>query len=309
MNGVKVGLTVVVAALLFVLTAFMFACERVDVGNVGIKINTLGDVRGVEHSPTVSGWVWYNPFSQSVIEFSTVVQTVVWDRVDGEPDESINFGSSEGLNVNADVSVSFRVDPGKAPRLYAKYRQADLEVFAHGFLRNQVKDAINEEASRMAVQTIYGEGKSVLLRKAHTFLDKKLNPDGILIDQLTFNSHLRLPGNVQQAIDQSIAQTQEAQRAQYRVKQVEAEAAQNVAKANGEAAATRARADAEAGAILATAQAQAKANELIRESLTGSLIEYEKIKRWDGKLPMLGSGGGSTIIDLRSAAALDKLDR
>lgn len=44
-------------------------------------------------------------------------------------------------------------------------------------------------------------------------------------------------GNVgtKQAIDQSLAQTQEAQRAQYRVKQVEAEAAQNVAKANGEA--------------------------------------------------------------------------
>jgi regulator of protease activity HflC (stomatin/prohibitin superfamily) len=303
MGGFRLGLVLVVAALLFTIVAFTFACERVDVGNVGIKINTLGDVRGVEHSPTVSGWVWYNPFSQSVIEFSTVVQTVVWDRVDGEPDESINFGSSEGLNVNADVSVSFRVDPGKAPRLYAKYRQADLEVFAHGFLRNQVKDAINEEASRMPVQGIYGEGKSVLLRKAHNFLDKKLNPDGVLIDQLTFNSHLRLPSNVQQAIDQSIAQTQEAQRAQYRVKQVEAEASQNVAKANGEAQATRARSEAEAAAILATAEAQAKANQLIRESLTGNLIEYEKIKRWDGKLPMIG-GTPSTIVDLRTVTAL-----
>lgn len=299
------ALIVVVAVAVFFITAFSFACERIDVGNVGIKINTLGDVRGVEHSPTVSGWVWYNPFSQSVIEFSTVVQTVVWDRVDGEVDESINFGSAEGLNVNADVSVSFRVDPSKAPRLYAKYRQADLEVFAHGFLRNQVKDAINEEASRMPVNVIYGEGKSVLLRKAHQFLDQKLNPDGILIDQLTFNSHLRLPTNVQQAIDQSIAQTQEAQRAQYRVKQVEAEAAQNIAKANGEAQATRARAEAEASAILARAEAQAKANQLIRESLTGNLIEYEKIKRWDGKLPMIGSGP-STIVDLRTAASLDK---
>jgi regulator of protease activity HflC (stomatin/prohibitin superfamily) len=157
----------------------------------------------------------------------------------------------------------------------------------------------------MPVSAIYGEGKSVLLRKVHQFLDRKLNPDGILIDQLTFNSHLRLPINVQQAIDQSIAQTQEAQRAQYRVKQVEAEAAQNIAKANGEAQATRARAEAEAASILARAEAQAKANQLIRESLTGNLIEYEKIKRWDGKLPMIGSGPG-TIIDLRTAASLDK---
>ncbi len=305
MSAIRRLLVLVVAGGVLLAVAFSLACERIDVGNVGIKINTLGDVRGVEHSPTVSGWVWYNPFSQSVIEFSTVVQTMVWDRVDGEVDESINFGSAEGLNVNADVSVSFRVDPSKAPRLYAKYRQADLDVFAHGFLRNQVKDAINEEASRMPVSAIYGEGKSVLLRKAHQFLDKKLNPDGILIDQLTFNSHLRLPANVQQAIDQSIAQTQEAQRAQYRVKQVEAEAAQNIAKANGEAQATRARSEAEAAAILSKAEAQAKGNQLIRESLTGSLIEYEKIKRWDGKLPVVGSGP-STIVDFRSVSALDK---
>jgi len=44
---------------------------------------------------------------------------------------------------------------------------------------------------------------------------------------------------------------------------------------------------------------------LIRESLTGSLIEYEKIKRWDGKLPVVGSGS-STIVDFRSVSALDK---
>ena len=123
--------------------------------------------------------------------------------------------------------------------------------------------------------------------------------------KLTTNAQDLVKAGFAEAIDQSIAQTQEAQRAQYRVKQVEAEAAQNVAKANGDAAATRARADAEAGAILATAEAQAKANQLIRESLTGSLIEYEKVKRWDGKLPMIG-GGGSTIVDLRTAGALDK---
>jgi hypothetical protein len=43
--------------------------------------------------------------------------------------------------------------------------------------------------------------------------------------------------------------------------------------------------------------------------LTGSLIEYEEIERWDGKLPALGSGGSSTIIDRRTASALEKLDK
>lgn len=291
------------------LVVLMGACERVDVGNVGLKINTAGDVRGVENSPTVSGWVWYNPFTQSVIEFSTIVQTVVWAE-----GEAINFGSVEGVNVSADVSVSFRIDPAKAPKLYGRYRQTDLDVFAHGFLRNQVKDAINEIASRMPVTKIYGEGKSELLHGAHDFLTKRLSPDGIIVDQLTFNSHLRLPANVQNSINQSIGQTQEAERARYRVAQIEAEAKQAVARAHGEAESKQAVAEAEANSVLKRAEAQAKANlliaeaqassnKLVRESLTGALIEYEKVKRWDGKLPMIGEGG-QTLLDLRTLGAV-----
>lgn len=303
----------IAGCLLLLLTLmFLFACERINVGNVGIKVNTLGDARGAERAPTVSGWVWYNPFGQAVIEFPTVVQTMLWEKSD-DRDESINFGSREGLNVNADVAVSFRVDPGKAPRLYAKYRQPDLELFGHGFLRNQVKDAVNEVASTMPVQAIYGEGKAELLTRAKAFLHQKLQPDGILIDQLTFNSNLRLPDNVQKAIDQSIAQTQEAQRAEYRVKQIEAEARQAKAKADGEAQATRARADANAyatktnaeanaEAILAAGRAQAQANDLLQRSITPALVDYERARRWDGKLPVVGAGAG-TLVDMRALGA------
>lgn len=289
------------------LVALTTACDRVSVGNVGLLINTMGGSRGVQDAPTVSGWVWYNPFTQDVIEFSTVVQTVVWSG-----GEALNFGSKEGVNVSADVSISFRVDPSKAPRLYGKYRETDLDKFAHGFLRNQVKDSLNEIASKMPVTQIYGEGKSDLLHAAHTFLTKRLGDDGIVIDQLTFNSHLTLPGNVQASINQSIAQTQEAERARYRVAQIEAEAKQAVAKAHGEAEAKQASAEADAFATLKRAESQAKANlliaeaqadsnKLVRESLTESLINYEKVKRWDGKLPMFGAGQQS-IVDLRTLA-------
>lgn len=287
------------------------ACERVSVGNVGLLINTAGDARGVQHAPTVSGWVWYNPFTQDVIEFSTIVQTVIWaDK------EALNFGSVEGINISADVSMSFRVDPAKAPTLYAKYRQTDLDVFAHGFLRNQVKDGLNEIASKMPVTKIYGEGKADLLHHAHEFLIKRLLPDGIIVDQLTFNSHLRLPANVQNSINQSIAQTQDAERARYRVAQIQAEAQQAVAKAKGEGEAKQTAADADAYSTLKRAESQAKANlliagaqadsnKLVRESLTPSLIDYEKVKRWDGKLPMFGAGQQS-IVDLRTLAAVNK---
>lgn len=279
--------------------------ERVNVGNVGLLVRSTGSDRGLADAPIVSGWVNYNPFTEDVIEFPTVLQTVVWTG-----DESISFGSVEGVQVGADVSISFRIDPELAPRFYGKFRQADLEVFAHGFLRNQVRDGLNEIASKMPIVKIYGEGKTELLRGAHKFVADRLRGDGIVVDQLTFNSHLALPGNVQASINNTIAQTQQAEQARNRVAQIEAEAKQRIAAADGEAAARRTSseaaayatlqaAEAEAKASLLIASSQAEANRKLRESVSPQLIELEKIKRWDGRLPILGEGA-RTLVDLRS---------
>lgn len=280
-------------------------CTRIDATSVGLMIDTAGDTRGVQNAVIVSGWQTYNAFTKDVVEITTVVQTVVWEGA-----EAINFGSVEGVSVSADVSCSFRIEPDKAPTFYRRYRQPDLATFAHGFLRNQVRDSVNEVAGAMPVVRIYGEGKSELLHKAHAFLSKRMAQDGILVDQLTFNNHLRLPPNVQNSINQSIQQTQDAERARNRVAQVQAEAQQRVAQAKGEGEAKQTSAEADAFAVLRRAESQAKAtlmqaeavadgNKRIRESLTPQLIDYEKVQKWDGKLPMIGSGG-STLLDLRT---------
>lgn len=293
--------------LLLAVLLLLSACERVNVGNVGLLINTAGSDRGLQDAPTVSGWVWYNPFTQDVIEFSTIMQTVVWTGA-----EAISFGSTEGVNVAADVSVSFRIDPTKAPKFYGKFRQADLEEFAHGFLRNQVRDALNEAGSTLPVTKIYGDGKTELLHGAHKFVADRLRDDGVLVDQLTFNSHLVLPQNVQESINVTIAQTQQAEQARNRVAQIEAEAKQRVAHANGEASAKQLAADADAYATLKRAESQAKADLLIaeaqaaanaklRQSITKDLVDYERVRKWDGRLPMIGNGA-QTLVDLRTAA-------
>lgn len=294
-----------ILALAVILSACGF--ERIDVGNVGLLVSTVGADRGLQETPIVSGWVNYNPFTEDVIEFPTTLQTLVWSEK-----EAISFGSTEGVSITADVSVSFRIEPQLAPKFYGKFRQTDLEEFAHGFLRNQVRDGLNEIASRMPVAKIYGEGKTDLLHGAHKFVAERLKPDGIEVDQLTFNSHLVLPKNVQDSINITIAQTQQAEQARNRVGQIEAEAQQRIAQAKGEAEAKQTAADADAYAILKRAESQAKAdlavadakaqaNRKMRESITPQLVEYEKVHRWDGKLPMIGTGA-QTLVDLRSIA-------
>jgi regulator of protease activity HflC (stomatin/prohibitin superfamily) len=288
-RGVKwaVGLF---AGFIAVSIVFSNMLTRVEVGNVGLRVNLAGSARGVEEVPTVTGWVWYNPFTEQIVEFPTRVLSVTWtkDVNEGSPsDESITFASGEGLTINADVGFAFHIEPDMAPRLYARFRQADITVLAHGYIRNIVRDALNEVASTMAVQDIYGAKKGELLARAKNHVEVAFRKDGIGVDQLTFAASLRLPETVEVAINRTIEQNQAAIAAQNRVAQVEAEARQKVAQATGEAE-----------AVLTRAKADAEANRLITQSLTPALMEYRRLEKWDGKLPQVTGGGTIPMLDL-----------
>src|SRR5262249_8357062 len=112
---------VLVGLLVLALVVASSSCARVDAGHVGIRVKLAGCSRGVQDAPVVTGWVVFNPLTESIVEFPTSVQNVVWTRDvhEGSPnDESLTFASSEGVTVNADVGLAFHVDGDKAPRLY-----------------------------------------------------------------------------------------------------------------------------------------------------------------------------------------------
>ncbi|MGN6617900.1 MAG: hypothetical protein ACTHJ5_12055 [Ilyomonas sp.] len=46
-------------------------CERIDAGNVGIKVNNAGGERGVSKTEYVTGWVFYSRFISGIYEFPT----------------------------------------------------------------------------------------------------------------------------------------------------------------------------------------------------------------------------------------------
>ena len=271
------------------------SCTRVEVGHVGIRVRLAGSERGVENAPVVTGWVMFNPLTEEIVEFPTNVQNVIWTQSANEGstmDESITFASVEGVSVNADVGLAFHIDGTQAPRLYSRFRETDVSVLAHGYVRNVVREALSEAGSQMTVQDIYGPRKTELLHAAQTRIEEELEADGFVIDQLTFVSALRLPPNVVDSINQAMAATQNAIQAENRVRQVRAEADQSVAEARGQAEAARQRAGGEADALLIRARAEAQANEIIRLSMSPEVVAYRQLQRWDGHLPVVMSGGG-----------------
>lgn len=291
----RIARTVVLglAALACVLVLSCATTKRIDAGHVGIRVRLAGSSRGVQDIPVVTGWVFYNPLTEQIVEFPISVQNVIWTSSPHEGrsvDESITFSSNEGVNVNADVGLSFHIEPHMAPQLYLRFRQNDMALLANGYMRNAVREAFNDAASRMPVQDIYGAAKGALVAEVLGKLRAVLGKDGVIIDQLTINGALRLPENVAQAINRAMEATQIAIQAENRVRQVRAEAEQAVAKAHGEADAARARARGEADATLIRARSEARANQIIRYSTSASVLQYRALERWNGKLPTVNSG-------------------
>ncbi len=269
------------------------ATTRVDAGHVGIRVKLAGSDRGVQDMPVVTGWVFYNPLTEQIVLFPTSVQNVVWTASphEGNPvDESITFSSNEGVNVNADIGLSFHIDPSLAPKLYGRFRLNDLSKLAGGYMRQAVREAFNDVGSRLPVQDIYGAGKSKMLASVTQECRDIFGKDGIVIDQLTINGALRLPQNVADAINRAMEATQNAFQSRNRVAQVEAEATQAITQAHGAAEAARQKAQGEADALLIKARAEAQANEIIRLSMTASVLQYRAIEHWDGKLPEYSAG-------------------
>ncbi len=290
---------------------------RVDAGHVGVRVRLAGSARGVQDMPTVQGWVFFNPLTEQIVQFPTSVQNVVWaaSAAEGAPrDESITFSSKEGASVNADIGIAFHIDPQMAPRLYARFRQADLRVLANTFIRNAVRESINEVGSTMSVQDIYGAGKNKLIGDVQKRVRDVLAPEGMVLDQLTINGALRLPENVVGAINRALEATQNAYQAENRVRQIRAEADQAITSATGAAEAARQKAKGEADAVLIRARAEAQANEIIRLSTTPTVLAYRQIEKWDGRLPVYtASGSGSALplltIDTAKMAEIPEAER
>lgn len=259
---------------------------RVEPGHVGIKVNLYGGNRGVQDLPVVTGMVWYNPWTTSVYEYPTFIQTAVWQR-HGDENEEITFNSKEGLIITADISLSYQLDGTKAPHFYVEFRSDDISHFTHGFFRNIARDAFNEEASSYSVEELYSTRKEEFLAKVRARVNAQVAKYGVTLEQLGFIGAPRLPENVMQALNGKIQAIQDAQSAQNKLQQTIAEAAQRVA----------------------TAQGEARANAALVVSITPELIRWrtlmiqqEAVAKWDGQLPTY-SGNALPFLTLPTQGA------
>ena len=291
------GLFVIASLLLacWIVSAFLVSVTRIEAGYVGVEVNLAGSQRGASEIPVRTGWVVYSPLTTQIIEFPTYVQTVKWTRDTHEGhaiNEEMGFNSKEGMEIFADVSLSYAIDPAKVPDFYVKYRVNNLDHFTHGILRDIVRNSLNEVASTYTVEDIYGEKKARFLDQVAQLIQGKVTNVGVGVQQFGFIGAPRVPGVIAQAITAKAQAIQEAERAKNELATTQAEAAKKIAEADGDAK-----------SAVARAQGEADANRIRQSSLSPQLLELRRLEnqralidRWNGQLPTVESGGQGALM-------------
>jgi regulator of protease activity HflC (stomatin/prohibitin superfamily) len=277
-----VVMIVVLVTALFLLPSTV---TYVNPGYVGIVIHRAGG--GVDKTPLGPGLHFRNPLTTGIEEYPVFMQTLVLAKSSNEGsryNDEINVNSREGQPISLDVSMSFELDPDKAPNLYSTFRR-DIEQIQHSYVKQAIRQALQEVIGNEEIAAVIGPKKADAVNHTQTLLSQRLAQYGIVVKQFTINE-LRAPASVIEAINQKNVMQQQALTAQNELQKNQFQAQGDSIKAAGQAK-----------AILSLAESQAKANELLSRSITANLVQYEMAKKWDGKMPQV-SGSSMPMLQL-----------
>ena len=259
------------------------SCERIDAGHVGVKVNMYGDGKGVDDITEVTGWAFYNPFTQKIYEFPIFVQHKEYVRNEAEGiDESFIVNSKDGSEFHVSPIINYSVQREKVPHIFAKYRR-ELSAIEVGFLKTAVFDAFRLATNKYTADELISNRQTFEL-EVRKLLEEQLVKEGFTINQ--FTSNLVYPETFKKAIEAKNNAVQNALMAENKVKQAEAEAKIKIATAEGNAQ-----------AMLTNARAEAESNKLKQSTLTPMLLQQLWVEKWNGKLPetMLGDKTNAMI--------------
>ena len=266
---------------LFVLFSAMLmlsSCTTVDSGEIGILFHKFASDNesygGVEG--TCKGWVFFNPFTESVFTYPTMVQRKNY--------EAFTVNAKDASVFTMDPQLAYHINPDKATDIFVKYRKP-IEELENGYIRTCIYEAYRTCANQYTSDSLMSS-RANFERDVRERHEKSLAAEGFIVDE--FTSAITPPASLTEMIDAKNRAIQASLKAENEVREAEAKAKIAIAKAKGDGEAMRIKADAEA-----------YYNRTISASLSPLIVQEDFIERWNGELPkIMGSNGN--ILDVKS---------
>jgi len=251
-----------------------FAIEKVDAGHKGLKINLVGDQRGVSSYQYKTGWVFYNTWTEQVLEFPTYQQHIEYE------DQGVILKGGFSAAIKPTFNYSLREDA--IGDMFVNLRLPINEV-EKGWLKNAIIGAVNDVANTWEVDSIFNHRQafeSAIVLECNVRLSKWFN-----VSQLRTN--ITPPEELQESIIAKTKAIQQAEASEQQAIAAIAEGKRKVAVARADSAET-----------IINASASAKAIKIKQSELSPLYIEYLKANAWDGKLPTTVAGNSGMFLNV-----------
>jgi regulator of protease activity HflC (stomatin/prohibitin superfamily) len=263
---------------------------------VGIKV---GKIFGQDQVVSPGRTVTVIPFLHDWYVFDSKTQTLEMDS--SEPNDELEFKTRDGNDIGVDVTVIYRIDPLKAPKMLREVAP-DMDEVRHILVRPLARsiprDALNELSSEEFYDSDLRAAKEQIALER---LAKALEPYGIVCERVVLGNY-RFHKAYQDAIDakkvadQAVNKNRSSADAAVKewereLEKTKGEVGQLIAAEKGKSEQVHLQADAyfeakklESEAILAEKTANAKGIQKLKEAMSGA--------------------GGRTMVKLKIAEAL-----
>ena len=196
-SGVRVRSKSTVHAVLVVFALLLFSSIRiVPPAHVGLAV-TIGSVAS---ETSESGIHLMNPLA-SLVLFST--KTTLFEQTNHVP-------TKEGLTVDLDVALLFRIDPARARDIYLKLGQDFVTVI----IQPELSSAVRGLTSEADAKALYTSGRSEMQRKLKAELMTVLEPRGIVLEDVLLKA-VTLPGLLTHSIELKAQAEQDSARMEF----------------------------------------------------------------------------------------------
>jgi prohibitin 1 len=186
----------------------------VPAGHVGVK-DFFGNV-----SPSI-----LPAGVQVVVPFTKVVKMSIKTQ---ELKETAEVPSKEGLIMDLETSVLFRLDPAKAPEIYRTVGPDYVSVA----VLPQIRSALREVTASYEAKDLYSSQREQIAKVIFDLVNKMSGGRGIITEQILLRK-IGLPALVANAIQEKLKREQEAEQMKFVLQKEEQEAQRKRIEAQG----------------------------------------------------------------------------
>ena len=261
-------------ALLILIPGFI---ARVPANSVGIKYSPFS---GTSEVTLKEGFHVKNIFDK-VYKISTEVQTMTIGNLTTQTEDA-QF-------VTSALDIKYKVNPTNAYLIFTQFRT--LDKMSETLIVPTTQRVLELITTHYNVMDVLGEKRSDIYRELEINLTEELAKYGVAFYSISITD-MDAGEAIEMAITNEAVAKKAVETAEQELLKAETEAKQKavVAKAEQDAAKI------EAETKIIEAEAEKKANELLQQSLTESILAEKWIDKWSGETPKFYGGNGTDLI-------------